>query len=95
MATGGGNHWEMTSASYRSMYVGNTMCQGPKTIMLSTRVTRLGEFFENARNCPNFGQLLSIVKLYKYSYLKTIGWATFWAIFSQIHLVSLTPVSLF
>jgi hypothetical protein len=45
-------------------------------------------FKKNHRSSANFGLLFSIVRV-MYTFFTKMGWATFWAIFLQTHLVTL------
>jgi hypothetical protein len=55
------------------------------------RVFALGSFLKKKQKWPNFvGYSFSTVKGYVCIHFgEKIGWATFWAIFSQTHLVTL------
>jgi hypothetical protein len=69
--------------------------------LLPFRVTRLGEIFAywaivflghflNDKSSPKLRLLFSMEKKFCTNFEK-MSWATFWAIFSQSHLVSLLP----
>jgi hypothetical protein len=47
-----------------------------------------GQFFENKRNSRHFWNTFFTVKMYS-NFGEKMGWASFWAIFSQTHLVTL------
>jgi hypothetical protein len=47
-----------------------------------------GQVFKNYIRSPHFGLLLCVVKALNY-FRQKVGWALFWAIFSQTHLVTL------
>jgi hypothetical protein len=49
----------------------------------------LASFFENAQVALNLGLLFSTAQV-AYQFWQSRGWATFWAIFSQTHLVTLS-----
>jgi hypothetical protein len=51
-----------------------------------------GQWLGNNRSSPHYGQLYCSVKLICINRVK-MDWATFWAIFSQTHLVTLHTVS--
>jgi hypothetical protein len=76
------------------------LLSGLLMLLLATRVTRLGEFSPFGR-LFTLGRFLKVARVAQivweflstaqvmHTFLQEMGWATFWAIFSQTHLVTL------
>jgi hypothetical protein len=58
-------------------------------------IVYFGQLFKNLKSSPKWATVYRIYSINYAIFLQEMGWAKFWAIFSQTHLVALLPIKTF